>query len=159
MKTTTLAIVLLMVALSGCASRGTASGTRHVVEKKQTSVVIPATVDSPAQIVPVTETTETWEDTESRHEEVEGPDLKQIAPAVAALSSAAATGATGGTGLISIITTVATGLLAYGAREVLARKDQHKQAADAQQRIDYLKQQRDDAAARAEAYALKLPPS
>ena len=159
MKTALFAFALLVPLLSGCSSRGTASGTRHAVEKKQTSVVIPATVDSPAQIVPVTETTETWEDTESRHEEVEGPDLKQIAPAVAALSSAVATGATGGTGLISIITTVATGLLAYGAREVLARKDQHKQAADAQQRIDYLKQQRDDAAARAEAYALKLPPS
>jgi hypothetical protein len=154
-------IILLLLSLlaTGCASRGTANGTRHIVERKQTAVVIPATVEAPAQIVPLIETTETWEDTESRYEEIAGPDLKQIAPAVAALSSAAATGVTGGTGLLAVFTTVATGLLAYGAREVLARKDQNKQAADAQQRIDYLKQQRDEAAARAEAYALKLPPS
>jgi hypothetical protein len=156
---TLLVIAGLVLILGGCASQSTGTRTNHRVEKRQTQVVIPATADAPASIVPVTETTEIWEDEKSQVETKSGPDLEKIAPAVAAISGAVVSGGTaGGTGLLALLTTAGTGLIAYGAREVLARKDENKKSAEAQARIDRLREDRDRHQQRAEKYALQLPP-
>lgn len=156
----TLILCVVLALLCSCASDSRGQRATHRVEKRQTQVVIPATSETPAQIVPVTEITEIWEDEKSQVETKTGPDLQQIAPAIAAASGAVVSGGTaGGTGLLALLTTAGTGLIAYGAREMMARKDANKKDADAQARIDRLRIDRDEARARAEQYALKLPPA
>ena len=148
-----------LLILGGCASQSTGARTNHRVEKHQVSLVIPATADAPAAIVPVVNTVEIWEDEQTKTEATSGPDLKQIVPVVTAVAGAVATGGTaGGTGLLALLTTAGTGLIAYGAREVMARKDANKQTAEAQARIDRLREDRDRHQQRAEQYARQLPP-
>jgi Flp pilus assembly protein TadB len=153
---------LVLLSISGCASESRGTRANHRVEKRQTQVVIPATSDAAASIVPVTETTEIWEDEKSQVETKSGPDLEKIAPAVAAISGAVVSGGAGGLGLGSILGAVATLATTTGAAwlarggQVKALKDQvetHK--ADAQEGWQEAKAHQQ----RAEQYALKLPPT
>jgi hypothetical protein len=149
----------VMLFLFGCASQSTGVRTNHRVEKHQVHVVIPATAEASASIVPVTNTVEIWEDEQTKTESTSGPDMKQIAPAVAAVAGAVATGGTaGGTGGLALLTTAGLTLAAYVSREVMARKDANKQATESQARIDRLREDRDRHLQRAEEYALRLPP-
>ena len=152
MKTTALAIGLLMVSLSGCASRGNAQKAVHKVEKVQTFVVIPATAESAAVVQPVTEVHESWEDEQSQHEETAGPDMKQIAPIVKEVASSAAIGATGGgMGLAPIIAAVLAAAGGWASRQgtVKGLKD----------RVEYHRSDADEGWRKADERALKLPPS
>jgi hypothetical protein len=72
----------VVVGMSGCASSD--RGERHLTrtERKQTHILIPATADAPAQIVPVVEITEIREGETTEHTGTNSPDWQQIQPMV-----------------------------------------------------------------------------
>ena len=109
-----------LLALCGCAteSRSTGSRNNHVVEKRQTVVVVPATAEAPAQIVPVTEITERWED-ERTQAESSGKTVPDVAAVVSTAASIGTTAATGGWGNVAlgVATALATAAVGYAAKK------------------------------------------
>ena len=135
-------VCLLCVILSGCAN--TSDGTRslHHVQRETRHVVIPATADAPAQIVPVVQTVESWEDEQTHVTGKTAPDMSQIVPAVAAIGGAATGG--WGTAITALTTLIGTTATAYGvAKHLEANRN----------RLDA-----DEGWSKAEANALKVQP-
>lgn len=155
-----IAVIFLFIAclmlLPGCATLG--SGTRGLkrVEVKETHIVIPATAESPAQVVPVTEVTHITEDETTEESRHTSPDYDQIRPIAQVVGTAA-----GGTGLGSILgagaalaVSTATAWFARGPAIKAARDVAEYHRRDAEE--GYAKAEQ--AQRRAEEYALQLPP-
>jgi uncharacterized protein YcfJ len=147
---------LAVVLCTGCASLG--SGTRGLsrVEVKDTYVVIPASAETPAQVIPVRETTRISEDETTTSTVKTSPDYDQLRPVAQMVGMAA-----GGTGLGQILGAGAA-LAVSTATAWLARGPAIKAAKDA---AEYHKQDAEEGyrmaqanAQRAEEYARQLPP-
>lgn len=141
---------LMLISLAGCSSSGTASREVNRIERKQTFVVIPATAEAPAQVVPVTEVTETYEIEESETQRVSGPDWKQVA-AVAPVVNQAFSGVPGWGTIVGGVATLAV----TTAAGWMARRGEIR---DKDQRLERLRVDRDDKSRRVEELARQLPP-
>ncbi len=151
-----LCFVLGLLLLQGCSTLG--SGTRKVqrIEVKDTYVVVPATAQAPAQVVPVREVTRITEDEVSSTDVKTSPDYEQLRPVAQAVGAVA-----GGTGLGQILGAGAA-LAVSTATAWFARGPAIKAA---KEQADYFKRDAEDGyakaednARRAEEYARQLPP-
>ncbi len=169
----------VLLAVCGCSSRSESQQderterNQHEVTRTVKQVPVP-TADGGHALVTVIETTERWLDdqeqarTETSTQGKSGPDLEAIAKAASVVPQMVP-GPGSGTGLLATGTGLATMALAWGARELLARRDQSRTVSESdrkakeerelyEQRIARLREDRDAARDEALKLAKKLPP-
>lgn len=128
-------LILSIVMFIGCSDTRTGARSNHVITKKQTFVVVPASAETPAQVLPIVEVSETWEDEKTHSEGKTAPDISAITPIAVSIGTAAVTGgwSTVIQGTLLALTTAAVGYAAKKGGESNQKDErirEHKADAD-----------------------------